>query len=70
MAKYPADITGEQWACFQCLFLAGNYGKSRRHDVRTLVNSAFYAYENWMPMEKVIHKTLKTASQLWLEYFT
>ncbi|NJR75970.1 MAG: transposase, partial [Scytonema sp. CRU_2_7] len=40
--KYPSDVTDEQWAMIEGYFDVGNYGKSRKHPQRLLVNAVFY----------------------------
>ena len=39
---YPSDLTDAQWELIAPHFATGNYGKSRKHDQRTLVNAVFY----------------------------
>lgn len=39
---YPSDLTDNQWEMIKDNFDCGNYGKSRKYPVRTLVNAVFY----------------------------
>lgn len=39
---YASDLTDAQWDLIKDHFDTGNYGKSRKHDQRTLVNGVFY----------------------------
>ena len=40
--SYPSNLSDEQWNVIRGHFDTGNYGKSRKHDQRTLVNAVFY----------------------------
>lgn len=39
---YPSDLTDKQWDLIKDHFDTGNYGKSRKHSQRALVNAVFY----------------------------
>ena len=39
---YPSDLTETQWKRIRGHFDTGNYGKSRKHSQRKLVNAVFY----------------------------
>lgn len=39
---YPSDVTETQWELIKEHFSTGNYGKSRKHDQKQLVNGVFY----------------------------
>ena len=39
---YPSDLTDLQWDLIKEHFATGNYGKSRKHDQRNLINAVFY----------------------------
>jgi transposase len=39
---YPSDLTDEQWEAIKRHFNTGNYGKSRKHEKRVLINAVFY----------------------------
>jgi len=39
---YPSDVNDEQWELIKDHFSTGNYGKSRKHSQRILVNGVFY----------------------------
>ncbi|MBL3284798.1 IS5 family transposase domain protein [Rickettsiales endosymbiont of Paramecium tredecaurelia] len=39
---YPNDLTDQQWDLIKHDFDYGNYGKSRKYPIRTLVNAVFY----------------------------
>jgi putative transposase len=39
---YPSDVTDAQWDLIKKHFETGNYGKSRKHSHRELVNAVFY----------------------------
>ena len=39
---YPSDLSDGQWALIKDHFNTGNYGKSRKHSQRSLVNAVFY----------------------------
>ena len=39
---YPSDLTDSQWSLIESHFDNGNYGRSRKHEKRTLVNAVFY----------------------------
>lgn len=39
---YPSDLTDSQWSLIESHFDTGNYGRSRKHEKRTLVNAVFY----------------------------
>jgi len=40
--NYPSDVTDAQWDVIKDHFNTGNYGKSRKHSHRELVNAVFY----------------------------
>ena len=39
---YPSDLTDRQWSLIESHFNTGNYGRSRKHEKRALVNAVFY----------------------------
>ena len=39
---YPSDLTDKQWDLIKEHFSTGNYGKSRKHSRRNLINAVFY----------------------------
>ena len=39
---YPSDLTHSQWELIKGHFDTGNYGKSRKHSQKELVNAVFY----------------------------
>lgn len=39
---YPSDLTDIQWELIQGYFSTGNYGKSRKHSQRKLIDAVFY----------------------------
>jgi putative transposase len=39
---YPSDLTDKQWELIKHHFEYGNYGKSRKHSIRSLLNAVFY----------------------------
>ena len=39
---YPSDLTDAQWEMIKDHFSTGNYGKSRTHSQRDLINAVFY----------------------------
>jgi transposase len=39
---YPSDVTDDQWALIEGYFSVGNYGNTRKHSQRDLVNAVFY----------------------------
>jgi putative transposase len=39
---YPSNLTDSQWDLIKNHFSTGNYGKSRRHSQRHLVDAVFY----------------------------
>ena len=39
---YSSDLTDKQWELIKHHFGTGNYGKSRKHDQRSMVNAVFY----------------------------
>ncbi len=39
---YPSDLNDDQWELIKDYFSTGNYGKSRKHSQRTLINGVFY----------------------------
>ena len=39
---YPSDLSDKQWRLIQDDFKTGNYGKSRKHNQRDLINGVFY----------------------------
>ncbi|MBL3284343.1 Transposase domain protein [Rickettsiales endosymbiont of Paramecium tredecaurelia] len=42
MKIYPSDLTDKQWDLLKHNFNCGNYGKSRKYPIRTLINAVFY----------------------------
>ena len=42
MANYSRDLTDKQWELIRHNFDYGNYGKSCKYPIRTLVNTVFY----------------------------
>ncbi len=42
---YPSDVNDEQWELIKDHFSTGNYGKSRKHSQRILVNGVFYVID-------------------------
>ena len=40
--KYPSDLTDKQWLAISQYFDTGNYGKSRKHSKRLLIDAVFY----------------------------
>jgi putative transposase len=40
--NYPSDVTDKQWELIKEHFNTGNYGKSRKHSRRNLINAVFY----------------------------
>ena len=40
--NYPSDLTDTQWEMIKDHFSTGNYGKSRSHSQRDLINAVFY----------------------------
>ncbi len=40
--NYPSDVTDAQWDLIKDHFNTGNYGKSRKHSHKALVNAVFY----------------------------
>lgn len=40
--SYPSDLTDVQWEMIAPHFDTGNYGKSRKHDKRHLINGVLY----------------------------
>ena len=60
---YPSDLTDEQWDLIKVHFDTGNYGKSRKHDQKTLVNAVFYVVKTgcqwrFLPKEYPYWKTV------------
>ena len=39
---YPSDLTDKQWDLIKNHFDTGNYGKSRKHSQRDLINGGLY----------------------------
>ena len=39
---YPSDLKNSEWEKIKHHFDVGNYGKSRKYDLKTLVNAVFY----------------------------
>lgn len=39
---YPSDLNDTEWLLVEDLFAVGNYGTSRKHEVRELLNAVFY----------------------------
>ncbi len=39
---YPSDLTDKQWEIVGKHFHTGNYGKSRKHGQRDMINAIFY----------------------------
>lgn len=39
---YPSDLTDEQWELIKQHFDYGNYGKGRKHEIKTLISAVFY----------------------------
>jgi putative transposase len=39
---YPSDLSNAEWLLVEDLFAVGNYGTSRQHAVRDLLNAVFY----------------------------
>ena len=39
---YPSDLHDKQWELIKDHFSTGNYGKSRKHTRRNLINAVFY----------------------------
>ena len=39
---YPSDLTETEWELIRKHFDTGNYGKSRKHCQKKLVNAVFY----------------------------
>lgn len=39
---YPSDLSEEQWQLIKGHFEYGNYGKSRKHRIKALINAVFY----------------------------
>jgi putative transposase len=39
---YPSDLNDTEWLLVEDLFAVGNYGTSRKHEVRALLNAVFY----------------------------
>ena len=42
---YPSDLTETQWKRIRGHFDTGNYGKSRKHSQRKLVNAVFLSHQ-------------------------
>ena len=40
--SYPSDLTDGQWNIIGKHFDTGNYGKSRKHHQREMINAIFY----------------------------
>ena len=60
---YPSDLTDKQWELIQHHFETGNYGKSRKHDKRTLTNGVFYVIKtgcqwHFLPKDFPPYKTV------------
>ncbi len=63
--SYPSNVTDKQWELIKCHFDTGNYGKSRKHSKRELVNAVFYVMKSgcqWrmLPKEYPCWKTVYT----------
>jgi transposase len=39
---YPSDLSDTEWSLVEDLFAVGNYGTSRKHEIRDLLNAVFY----------------------------
>jgi hypothetical protein len=39
---YPSDLSDTEWLLVEDFFAVGNYGTSRKHEVRALLNAVFY----------------------------
>lgn len=39
---YPSDLSDTEWLLVEDLFAFGNYGTSRKHSIRDLLNALFY----------------------------
>jgi putative transposase len=60
---YPSDLKDSEWEKIRHHFDVGNYGKSRKHNLKTLVNAVFYLIKTgcqwrFMPKEYPPWKTV------------
>jgi putative transposase len=39
---YPSDLTDKEWVLIEHHFVAGSYGKRRKHPIKILINAVFY----------------------------
>ena len=61
--SYPSDLTDVQWEMIAPHFDTGNYGKSRKHDKRHLINGVLYVVKtgcqwHFLPSDFPPYKTV------------
>jgi len=69
---YPSDLKDKQWELIKPHFATGNYGKSRKHSQRQLINGVFYVIKTgcqWhflphdFPPYKTVYSFFKRAKE-------
>lgn len=60
---YPSDLSDDQWAMIKAHFDTGNYGKSRKHSQRQLINGVLYVVKtgcqwHFLPSDFAPYKTV------------